>query len=110
VPNYLCLKVANNLNSYIMPNYFYGPGKINNVQSRDRRISQQTPYVDFLKDGTKYILDDELLIERHYHLCQNGKDFVDNFKKRYLIMDPSLLDNKNMIFEIDNEVDINEKV
>lgn len=94
-----------------MPNYFYGPGKINNVQSRDKRISNNvSPYFDFLKDGNKYILVDELLIERHYHLCEHGKNFVDNFKKRYLIMDPLMLDNRNMIFEIDNEVDINEKV
>lgn len=35
---------------------------------------------------------------------------MSNFKKRYEIMDPLLLDNKNMIFAIDNELDINDKI
>ena len=54
--------------------------------------------------------DDELVIERHYHLCSADPSFVPQFKKRYNLMDPSLLDNKNMVFAIDNEMDIADKI
>jgi hypothetical protein len=50
------------------------------------------------------------MIERHYHLCSSNHDFVPHFKRRYDLMDPLLLDNKNMIFLIDNEKDINDKI
>lgn len=55
-------------------------------------------------------MDDELLIERHYHLCSANPDFVPNFKKRYNIMDPILLDNKNMIFQIDSDKEIDRSI
>ena len=54
--------------------------------------------------------DDQLVIERHYHLCSSHPDFVPCFKRRYDLMDPLLLDNKNMIFRIDDEKEINEKI
>lgn len=102
VPNYLMLKVKNNLTDYINWNYFTPGYRIDSFR--------HDVYFNIAHDGRRIVNDDELLIERHYHLCSSNEHFVPNFKKRYDIMDPLLLDNKNMVFAIDDEVDINEKI
>jgi len=102
VPNFFVLKVAKSLNDYVDWNYF-APG-------HRKEILRHDVYFRTDSTGKRTVNDDELLIERHYHLCASNEHFVPNFKKRYEIMDPLLLDNKNMIFAIDNELDINDKI
>ena len=96
------LKVQNNLTEYINPNYF--------ALGHRKDSFRHDAYFTIALNGKRTVNDDELIIERHYHLCSANKHFVPNFKKRYEIMDPLLLDNKNMVFTIDDEVDVNNKI
>lgn len=43
-------------------------------------------------------------------MCSANPSFAELFKKRYNLMDPSLLNNSNMVFAIDDEKDIAEKI
>ena len=61
--------------------------------------------------------ESDLLCERNTHLCQrveNGQlvknyDFVKNFKICFVKMEEMLYANSNLLFTLDNEIDINKK-
>jgi hypothetical protein len=65
VPNYFVLKVENNLTEYINPNYF--------ALGHRKDSFRHDAYFTIALNGKRTVNDDELLIERHYHLCSANK-------------------------------------
>ena len=91
-PKFVAYRFAKNLDEFIIDDYFHP-----DMQQKPVQKNPEQPNI---------IPYEELLINRNNHPCCNKehKNFVLNFKKRFIAQDKLLFNNEFLHFDIDDEL------